>query len=548
MRSNNPAPSPFNEKPKSKIIVAGSVAAVVASLALIIYYIVVPSRSFFHADCTDSMFWALASYDSKSVFNPDFNYAALLPFGASIWYIPLISLFGVTMKTQIIAMVIFAVVFTLAIVFLCRSLKMSAPWCAASVFAMLLTMSASEKLRELMWEHTIYYSLGLLLLFVMLGLTVRFIDSIQSTDSSKARLLVFLILLFVFSACVATDGLQIIIICILPVLGAVFAERFFDGETGSLSRKKTNGCLFAIFIAFLGSCLGLILQNLLANGVTAGYENAYSTYDGVEAWVENALDFVVQYATLFGVEIEHGEALFTIDSVVNMIILGAGVIFIIAPFILLFNYKKLDRNTKLVLWSHLIVSAVIMFGFVIGNLGNCCWRITPMVGSSVFTTVVCIRWLISRKNVELRVGALLSVVLVLACLFNAWHVVSLPKDYENQNKLYAVAEALEDRGLEYGYATFWNANSTTVISDSKVTIRSISVNEDGYSKYTYQQLGSWYDNQEGVSKYFMLLTDSEYQMLSNTDDFRYLTLYLSESFDINNYKVFVFTRNIWLGE
>jgi hypothetical protein len=64
-------------------------------------------------------------------------------------------------------MVIFALLFALSIVFLCRSLKWS--WTASFVAmsAVLLAVSGSDKLREIMWGHTIYYSLGLLLLFLV---------------------------------------------------------------------------------------------------------------------------------------------------------------------------------------------------------------------------------------------------------------------------------------------------------------------------------------------------------------------------------------------
>ena len=87
----------------------------IISLACVLYYTIWPAEGYFHSDCTDTIYWAQASIDGGTVFNPDFVYAALLPFSASIWLVPLIKIFGVTMTTHVIGMVIFALLFFLSI-------------------------------------------------------------------------------------------------------------------------------------------------------------------------------------------------------------------------------------------------------------------------------------------------------------------------------------------------------------------------------------------------------------------------------------------------
>ena len=97
--------------------------ALLFALAICIDYIVGPAEGYFHSDCTDTILWAQATFDSGKIFNPDFNYAALLPFGASVWLIPLIAVFGMTMKTHVIGMVIFAVLFALSMFLLMKKMK-----------------------------------------------------------------------------------------------------------------------------------------------------------------------------------------------------------------------------------------------------------------------------------------------------------------------------------------------------------------------------------------------------------------------------------------
>lgn len=55
------------------------------------YYILFPGWGYFHSDCTDTILWAQASYDAGALFNPDFEYACLLPFGGQLLMLPFIA-------------------------------------------------------------------------------------------------------------------------------------------------------------------------------------------------------------------------------------------------------------------------------------------------------------------------------------------------------------------------------------------------------------------------------------------------------------------------
>ena len=125
------------------------------SLGVILYYIIGPSEGYFHSDCTDSILWANAALESGKILAEDFYYAAILPFGSFIWMVPAVALFGLSMPAQILSMSIFAVLFCAVLAFFFRSMKWGWKWTAAAVFSTVLILSGSEKLREIMREHTI---------------------------------------------------------------------------------------------------------------------------------------------------------------------------------------------------------------------------------------------------------------------------------------------------------------------------------------------------------------------------------------------------------
>ena len=108
---------------------------------------------------------------------------------------------------------------------------------------------------------------------------------------------------------------------------------------------------------------------------------------------------------------------------------------------------------------------------------------------------------------------------------------------------------LEDEGLNYGYATFWYANAMTVISNSDVLVRSVSVSDTGeVTPYYYQTERSWYKAQEGQDNYFLLLTQGEFDSMTQSANALLTTASRTlEIQDSNNatYHVLVFDQNIF---
>ena len=63
-----------------------------------------------------------------------------------------------------------------------------------------MLLSASKKLREIFWGHTIYYSLGILFLFFGLALLFRLqnLSAIRQTREARMHTILTFIALFLF--------------------------------------------------------------------------------------------------------------------------------------------------------------------------------------------------------------------------------------------------------------------------------------------------------------------------------------------------------------
>ena len=146
-----------------------------------------------------------------------------------------------------------------------------------------------------------------------------------------------------------------------------------------------------------------------------------------------------------------------------------------------------------------------------------------MLGTSVLATFAMMKYWIGSDAMEScaskRVVSALIALLALCSVFNFGAIASMPYDYGQNNELHKLACTLEEMGLERGYATFWRSQAITLLSDSKVKTMMVLADEDlGVTTDYYQNNFEWYEDVEGVDKYFVLLSLSENATVEKCDE------------------------------
>jgi hypothetical protein len=138
-----------------------------------------------------------------------------------------------------------------------------------------------------------------------------------------------------------------------------------------------------------------------------------------------------------------------------------------------------------------------------------------MVGlymTAATVTVIFMTWLL-RQGALSRFGALLAIILSVACLFSAYSVTAL----RGQNRYDALAAVLRENGLSRGYAEYWSAQVTTVLSDSDITVAPVIVSESGeITPRLYNSREDQFESVEGVDRYFAFLSSWEYEATKDT--------------------------------
>lgn len=494
------------------------VLAVLPGLALVLYYIIGPAVGHMTSDCTDSLRWAEASYKSGRLISDDFKYAALLPFGGNLLFLPFIALFGFSVRAQICGLVVFALLFAFSLYYLARGLELSRTASAGFVSIVLLTLSASGKLREIMWEHVFYYNLGLLFFCFGFGLALRLIRSKAFSSDSKREKRLFvirLILLCLFSVIAATDGLQTLVCFTMPLVFGLVAERFFAPETN----LKTPGNAFTFLLAgvvVLFSLIGFILIVPLSHGVTAGYAEAYSAYSAMGSWKDNFLNFFHNWLTLFGVSVKDGDTLVSLASVGTMIRIFVGYFLLFFPLSQLFRGSRIEnRSVRILLLGNCAVFLFIVFAVTFGRLGSANWRLVPLLGTSLISTYMVTADLLRQKGAPLRCGAAVLIFLVLMAFLPALEISRMPADYGRDQVIFVTAKKLQEKGLKFGYATFWWSEILSMVSDGQVEVANLVSDKEKPEAYPYQQYYDAYQKQDNVDRYFILLSEKENRTMQN---------------------------------
>lgn len=504
------------------------------SFLLVLYYVIFVAKGYYHSDCTDTIMWAEASLDAKALMNQDFAYACLLPFGGQLLMLPFVAVFGVSMKAQIIGMTLFYIIFVLALIYLARVLSFSIKWIAVLLSSILILLSASEKLREIFWGHIIYYSLGILFLMVGAALTIRIIQS----DVIKAR---YLALLFLWTTLCSMNGIQAITIYALPVLAAVVAERFFDFQTDWKDKSNINKYAVLLLLA-LGILAGLLLGGMVNGNLTAGYAEGYSSFSKSSEWIGNLGELFPSFMSLLGVDISDNTLLYSKEGIFHLLRIICALLLLTVPVVMACMYRKFESMAyRLMILIHHFMTLLILLGWVFGKLNSANWRLSPIVATSVMLCVMFVKWIFQNTNYK-RLLAIVAVPIACVWFITSYELVTMEKQSVTNKHLNDMAEFLEENDLEYGYATFWYANIITMMSDSKVKVRCISLGENGYKKRFYQTNKNWYEDMEGYDKYFVILTDREMEEYYNQSKYNYVKT--EEIMKCGVYNILIYNQNI----
>ncbi len=84
-----------------------------------------------------------------------------------------------------------------------------------------------------------------------------------------------------------------------------------------------------------------------------------------------------------------------------------------------------------------------------------------------------------------------------------------PRFWSPDSARLQLAHALEREGMQWGYATWWNAGATTVLSESKVRVNPVVLGPTAVGPFGYMVASDWYEPDAWVGPSFLALEPKE---------------------------------------
>ncbi len=343
----------------------------------------------------------------------------------------------------------------------------------------------------------------------------------------------------------------------IPVLAGLAVEMFFDSKKKILSHCNIGRILSMGTIA-LFTVFGLRMLKSLQGDIEADYTGFYSHFANVEKWSGNSFQFPGHFLTLIGFT-DDAAIITEKEGIFNLIAIAVFVLLMIVPLVSVLFWNKIrKKETKIILTAYLTLLAAILLIFICGNISNANWRLVPLVGVSGIATFAVVNELLlaykekaseavvdktdSPPSMSVRIASVILIVFLAFSYINYKEIKDIPEGFGMDNSLHVLTNLLIENELEYGFATFWRSQAITLLSDSKVKCREIlATAKDGAKTDYYQSSYDWYDPQEGVEKYFVLLSDGELRDVSQNETWnRWVSTQLIEQIDAGAYQIFVF--------
>lgn len=353
------------------------------------------------------------------------------------------------------------------------------------------------------------YVCYLLFLLIFLLLMRNVIDNQPKNDNNSLIAILFLNLVANLG-----DVRNLLIWGIPGVIAYVLFLYLKSGNNFILLRKEKAQLRF-VRVLFFGFLLVLIVSADIAKFFETGGSTAGTIVISAKEFGESFYAIVTGVFNLYGNAYE--SPLFSSSGILKCINFYIAILFnIFIPVFAIRNFSniKSDFSKFIVLFSIVSSSIYLMVAFFIGAAFAEDRYLIPVYNNNILLFAVTGSYILHRhfkRFLRLGIFCVLSYVLLSNLLFFYHQKDSfmVQKFGTFAQGVEGVAEFLESNGLQYGYATFFNAEEYSVLSNNKVKIRGIIFDNDKIMPYNWLTSKHFYDPKAHIGKSFLMITDEE---------------------------------------
>lgn len=489
------------------------------------------SKYFFNSDSAFFSLLAVEQIKSGKLFPPGMNYSTVnFVRTPNLVMIPFILLTGDLMLSRELAVITLWILIVLA-VFWAFCPKRERNFTGAVLSLSLLTIPYLMKYSS-EWQETtdqLFFQAAYLLFLFDIALALGFAHRIlllRKEDGVGRKLILypFFVVIILLSL---VNSIREDLIVWIPLAAAFLLFYYLETGKSLPGMLRTKRCLFTVLVIGISMVVGYLLCRYVSvtywNG---GMASSMNFVDGYSLG-EKIARFIGRLTLFFGSS--GTPRLISLAGLYRAVNDCYAILLIwIIPILSLAKYRKFRSSFTrfVVLFSWISNFAIAYFAVSTGEL-------TPRYYMSIYLLdelllgAVFTEWAQRRdRGTAYLVGL---VFLLYACFCHAcfWHIYS---DHIGENPSEGLLSFLEEKDLDYGYASYWNSFNNMVLSNEQITILSMGDHEhfdpdrdpdsDKMSPYyptvtQWLNNSNWYDVEQHPGRCFILLEqdDSLYEEL-----------------------------------
>lgn len=385
------------------------------------------------------------------------------------------------------------------------------------------------------------------IIFFSIGL---FFDSVTErlAVQNKRKFILFLFMVFFASL----NGNRYFQMFTIPLIMAILTYIFFEDYMENAFWKslwKNASKIIALMAPLM--IAGYALYSLLYKSLSVASNRALSaiTYTNIANILENIQKFFASYISIGGYEGNY--PLLSLAGFAGLIKLCLHILFtILFPYLLAKKYKTLSHKVKIFLWycawNWLLIFLIFTFTSFIHSEAENRYIMFQTVLLYILSSYYISTFLIDKGRKIVMLFSTCCIIGFGVLSSFEMHFVYSGKllRHEAQDNYESVISTLKKNHLNFGYATFWNSHTFTVMSDFDIEIAPIhfTITETETSIFPFRLLSA--------SRVFMpeYHTGQSFLMLTKSECEEYLSENtlpnVIKTIPCKDYIIYVFNHNI----
>lgn len=394
----------------------------------------------------------------------------------------------------------------------------------------LSTGISSPFIADLLYDWGGTYGSNLLISVIIWGSIVKIYQLAKKEEFKIAYILLNLtILLTAVSIASISNPVRASLYFVYPFIGGllIYLLMSFNAEY-----DKNKKLFYSLLTSLLIICLAYIFGKII-NGHATHYDSILTTpiINSAEALPDHLVMVFKSWLFLFG--FPTGSAFNLLNEKINInsamgVYLSAKIAFsIISLFIPVVFYRALYKLYKndgakffILLFpamAFLLAAFIHVFAFTYppNDYTSIRYIFTPLLLMCIAYLVIFNAVIVRYMNKNWCIAFFLVCSLVIGFMNHVYPSLIF-KDHTlevKQNVNIPLLVCLKKNNQHYGYAEFWKSNVVTVLSDSDIKVRPVSISSNSIEMFPIHNLKDWYSIKPSYSDSFILFSKEEYNKI-----------------------------------